>query len=67
MTSRAASASSIPIERGSASFARFALFSSRFAISESDATATAIISRPSSEVPIEYTFTRGVALASMRM
>ena len=50
-----------------ASRASFARFSSRCAISESDATATAIISRPSSVVPMENTFTRGDALASARM
>ena len=50
--SRSATASSILIVRGSASFARSALFWSSFAISASDATATAIISRPSSVVPI---------------
>ena len=55
------------IVRGSASFASFALFASSFAISASDATATAIISRPSSVVPIEKTFTRGVDFASSRM
>ena len=53
--------------RGSASLARSALFASSFAISASEATATAIISRPSSVVPIEKTFTRGVDLASSRM
>ena len=55
------------IVRGSASFASFALFSSSFASSASDATATAIISRPSSVVPIEKTFTRGLAFSSRRM
>ena len=44
-----------------------ALFCSSFAISASDATATAIISRPSSVVPIENTFARGVDLARSRM
>ena len=33
----------------------------------SDEIATAIISRPSSVLPIEYTFTRGLAFSSMRM
>src|SRR6185503_1129846 len=64
---RAASASFMLIDRGSASLARFALLASRFAIRESDAIATAIISLPSSVVPMEYTRTRGVALASIRM
>ena len=36
-------------------------------ISASDATATAIISRPSSVWPIENTFTRGEAFSSIRM
>ncbi len=33
----------------------------------SEATATAIISRPSSVLPMENTFTRGLAFASSRM
>ena len=53
--------------RGSASFASFARLSSSFAISDSEATATAIISRPSSVFPMENTFTRGVAFSSRRM
>ena len=36
-------------------------------MSSSDASATAIISRPSSVVPIEHTRTRGLDLASRRM
>ncbi len=43
------------------------MFASSFAMRASDATATAIISRPSSVVPIVNTFTRGVDLASSRM
>jgi hypothetical protein len=37
------------------------------AMSRSEATATAIISRPSSVLPIERTFTRGLAASSIRM
>ena len=55
------------IVRGSASLARRARFSSSFAMIASEATATAIISRPSSVLPIEKTFTRGLAFSSMRM
>ena len=33
----------------------------------SDDTATASISRPSSVLPIEYTFTRGLAFSTIRM
>ena len=44
-----------------------ARFSSSFFRFSSDDTATAIISRPSSVVPIEKTFTRGLAFSSMRM
>ena len=57
----------MPNVLGSASCASFARFSSSFAMSESDATATAIISRPSSVVPMLNTFTRGLLLASSRM
>ena len=39
----------------------------RFEWEGPDATATAIISRPSSLLPIEMTFTRGVAFSSRRM
>jgi hypothetical protein len=41
------------IVRGSASFASLPRFSSSFAMFASDDTATAIISRPSSVLPIE--------------
>src|ERR1051325_9430822 len=57
----------MPMLRGSASFASSARFRSSPAISASEATATAIISRPSSVVPMENTLTRGVALARRRM
>ena len=54
--------------RGSASFASRARFSSSFARTASAAIATAIISRPSSDFPIESTFTRpGLAFSSIRM
>ena len=54
--------------RGSASFASRARFSSSFAMIASDAMATAIISRPSSVLPMLTTFTRpGAAFSSMRM
>ena len=66
-TSFSASASSSLMVRGSASLARRARFSSSVAISFSDATATAIISRPSSVLPMLKTFTRGLAFSSMRM
>ena len=36
-------------------------------MSGASAIATAIISRPSSDLPIENTFTRGLAFSSMRM
>ena len=50
--------------RGSASFARRARFSSIFARTVSAAIATTIISRPSSDLPIEKTLTRpGAAFA----
>ncbi len=55
------------IVRGSASLARRARFSSSFDMFASEVTATAIISRPSSVVPIEKTFTRGLAFSSKRM
>ena len=61
-----ASASFMSIVRGSASFARAGAVGvelrDQFA---SDDTATAIISRPSSVLPIENTFTRGLAFSSM--
>ena len=50
-----------------ASFASRARFSSRCLRFSSDDTATAIISRPSSVVPMEYTFTRGLAFSRSRM
>jgi len=52
--------------RGSASLARFALFASSFERFASDETATAIISRPSSVLPIENTFARGLAFSTIR-
>ena len=55
------------IERGSASLASRARFSSSFAIFASEVTATAIISRPSSVLPMEKTLTRGLACSSIRM
>ena len=58
----------MPIVRGSASFASRALFASICEMICSDPTATAIISRPSSVVPIENTFTLdGAAFARRRM
>ena len=60
-------ASFMPMLRGSASFANSSRLSSSFAISSSDAIATAIISRPSSVIPIDNTFTRLVAFSSSRM
>jgi len=53
--------------RGSASLARRARFSSSFAMIASSAMATAMISRPSSDVPTDNTFTRRLAFSRRRM